>query len=249
MATHTEKHVISEDVIAIDAVGLGKYLDSHPASDELIEKLHKALHQVIEQDISDHGGASIVKPPHQWHVSRLLPSTRDVSHNKRIVNMMDNRALTLFPTVAKLTDKVESKAASEALPAITFANPQYLREHVLQSADWLTAKQVSQRSGSSNVNASALPNRWKKSGKVFAITIGKKDLFPSYIFSDDGKPLPIVSILLARFHDKKSVFKTALWFASSNSWLNGKAPKDMLNKDVQAVITAADKEMADNVFG
>jgi hypothetical protein len=250
MPNNTAKQVASEDVITIDASGLDKYLDAHLADDKLIEKLKQTINCVIEQDVSDYGGSTHSASPPDFRASRLEVSACFIMRDEHVVDILfDNKSRN--ETNVKVTcRKTQSKrAVKNAVSTLYFTDPQHLRDILLETATWLSAEVVSRRAGSTNINISALPNRWRKGNRVFAITHGSKDLFPDYIFGDDGKPLPVVSSVLKCFHDKRSIFKTALWFASKNSWLGGKAPKDMLLNDTSAVTNAAKKEVAENVLG
>jgi hypothetical protein len=250
MADNIEKQLAAEDVIAIDAIGLGTYLDAHPACDKLIEKINQAINQVFEREISESSTSICSKPPRVFNTRRLGRSARLVIHNKLIADIVFDDKLQKKGGIKKAQDEIHVLTdVEDTLPTLSFTDPQYLREQLLETANWLAAEEVSRRAGSNNINASALPNRWKKAEKVFAITSGNKDLFPEYIFGDDGKPLLAVSTILKCFDNKKSIFKIALWFASNNSWLDGKAPKDILCKDASAVINAAEKEVTDNVLG
>lgn len=250
MSNNTEKRVVSEDIIVIDASGLGKYLDAHPAGDKLIEKLNDAINRVIEKDTSEHSGSPHSKPPLHFYLTRLALSACCIIRDQHVVDIVfDDKSRNEGNVKRTSRETLGKRNIKNALSTLCFTDPQHLRDRLLETATWLTADEVSRRAGSTNTNASALPNRWKKGNKIFAITSGNRDLFPEYIFGDDGKPLPVVSSVLKCFHDKKSIFKTALWFASKNSWLGGNAPKDILFNDASAVVNAAEKEVADNVLG
>ena len=250
MSNKTVKQAVSEDVIAIGGSGLGKYLDAHPAGDKLIEKLKQAINRVIEQDISEHGSGAHSTLSLDFHASRFAVPACLIIRDANVVDILFNDKSRNESNIKGTRRETPKKSPfKNTLSSLYLADPQHLRDRLLDSATWLSANEVSRRAGSTNMNTSALPNRWKKSNKVFAITKGNKDLFPAYIFGDDGKPLPVVSTLLKCFHDKQSIFKTALWFASNNSWLGGNAPKDMLLSDASAVSNAAEKEVADNVLG
>lgn len=85
--------------------------------------------------------------------------------------------------------------------------------------------------------------QWKKEGKILLLDSGRDLFFPIYQFDEDGKPLPSIQTVLEVFADKKSDFKTALWFISANSWLNGQAPMDVVATDPDKVIAAAKEEI------
>lgn len=127
--------------------------------------------------------------------------------------------------------------------------PKKLREMVLSSCKWLTAKEVSEEAGLINANTSSAPNKWKKANKIFAISHSGSDLFPQFALGDDGKPLPVLKEILATFNGKKSPWTIAAWFVSSNSWLGGECPMNILASSPDAVIEAALVEMNPSEHG
>ncbi|MFM5375067.1 hypothetical protein ACEUAE_14550 [Aeromonas veronii] len=119
-----------------------------------------------------------------------------------------------------------------------------LREKVLRLSAWLTAQQVSDNAGYEGSNSSALPNKWKKAGQIFAISVEGKDLFPAYGLGIDGKPLPQMKEILTILAAHKTTLVIASWFVSANSWLGGKTPMDELAERPLDVLKAARMEVA-----
>ncbi|EIS3740156.1 hypothetical protein LO908_002525 [Aeromonas hydrophila] len=119
-----------------------------------------------------------------------------------------------------------------------------LCEQVLSRSAWLTAQQVSDNAGYKGSNVSALPNKWKKTGQIFTISVEGKDLFPAYGFGIDGKPRPQVKEILAILAAHRTALVIASWFVSANSWLGGKTPMDKLAECPLDVLKAARMEVA-----
>ena len=115
------------------------------------------------------------------------------------------------------------------------------RKAVLESGNWLTAADVSQLAGLSTTNPSAQPNKWKKSGQIFAIHHNGIDYFPDYGLDRNTqfRPLKALSEVLKIFADHKDGWGIAFWFLSVNSFLGGQRPQDMLAKHSERVIEAA----------
>jgi hypothetical protein len=113
-----------------------------------------------------------------------------------------------------------------------------LRADFLRRFETLTSAGVAALGGSSARNSSALANRWKKEGKIFAVGVGRADRFPAFQFGDDGKPLPVVAEVIEAF-DGESGWTVALWLAAPSGWLNGLAPVDVLRTDPAGVAEAA----------
>lgn len=114
-----------------------------------------------------------------------------------------------------------------------------LREYVLADAKWLDANQLSEKVGFENKNRSAGPSTWKRRNKIFAISYQGKNLYPRYCMDEAYQPLPIVKEILDIFDDTKSGWSLAFWFGTSNSWLGGAKPKDVLTNDKSQLIKAA----------
>lgn len=113
-----------------------------------------------------------------------------------------------------------------------------LRADFLRRFETLTSAQIAALGGSSARNASALANRWKKEGKIFAVSVGRADRFPAFQFGDDGKPLAVVAEVIDAF-EGESEWTVALWLAAPSGWLNGLAPLDVLRTDPAGVAEAA----------
>lgn len=119
-----------------------------------------------------------------------------------------------------------------------------LRDRVLARAKWLTAQEISENAGYQNANPSVQPNKWKKAGKIFAITVDGKDRFPAYALGMDGKPLPQMAEVLSVLSPHRQPLAIASWFASANGWLGSKTPMESIADNPQGVLKAAKMEVA-----
>lgn len=119
------------------------------------------------------------------------------------------------------------------------------RTEVLTSAEWLTAAQLSELAGFSGRNASAQPNKWKREGKIFAIRRQGNDYYPGYALDADAgyRPVKGLAPVLKRFGSDLEDWDIAIWFASVNSFLGGARPMDLLKKDPERVLAAAQDEI------
>jgi hypothetical protein len=120
-----------------------------------------------------------------------------------------------------------------------------LRTEFLDEVPVLTSAEVHANAGFPRGNASQTVHRWRKGGKIFAINHGGRDLYPAFQFGQDGRPLPTITELLKilRRDPERTDWDNALWFAGESGWLDGKAPKDCLQSDPQAVKRAAEQEV------
>ena len=119
-----------------------------------------------------------------------------------------------------------------------------LRREFLERVPVGTSAEVHKHAGFPGSNPSQTVLRWRKQGKIFSISHGGRELYPSFQFGDDGRPRPIVAELLqilARDKDR-SEWDNALWFAADSGWLEGKTPIDLLQSQPQLVKQAAEQE-------
>ncbi|WP_249894564.1 hypothetical protein M1E08_10580 [Erwinia sp. PK3-005] len=119
------------------------------------------------------------------------------------------------------------------------------RKAVLESGDWLTAAELTELAQLSTANPSAQPNKWKKTGRIFAIHHNGVDYFPAYgLNKDEGfRPLKALAHVIEVFESHKDSWGMAFWFLSANSFLGGKRPQDMLATQPEQVIAAARDEV------
>jgi hypothetical protein len=116
-----------------------------------------------------------------------------------------------------------------------------VRTAVLETEDFVTASAIAEAAHYSTKNPSSQPNRWKRARQIFAVSHKGVDLYPLYALDreQEFRPLPVVAEVLGLFADKKSGWETAFWFASVNSHLKNKKPKDLLRSHPKSVLMAA----------
>ena len=93
--------------------------------------------------------------------------------------------------------------------------------------------------GSQLSNPSEPASRWKREKRVFAVPVGRAQLFPRFQFAD-GNPLPVIKEVLKRLPAGMTPWQIAFWFQSDNGWLDGRSPEEALG-DEDAVLNAADR--------
>lgn len=125
---------------------------------------------------------------------------------------------------------------------LVMIEPSQLYELVVHSAHWLTAQELSKKMEYKGRHFSSWLNKLKKRQQVFAITVDGEDLFPTYAFGLEGNPLPIMEKVLILLSQKKTPLTIAIWFSSSNGWLNGKPPQEVLATHPEEVFFAAQAE-------
>ena len=125
--------------------------------------------------------------------------------------------------------------------ALAFDNAR-AREAFFRDVPCLSSKDVAAQAGHRAKNTSVTASRWKQAGKVFSVPRLGEDLYPAFQFRD-GMPHPAVARVLAVLPKRKSPWRVAFWFTSSNSWLDGACPSERL--DDEAVVEAARREAED----
>ncbi|MEX5588274.1 hypothetical protein [Pseudomonas urmiensis] len=88
-------------------------------------------------------------------------------------------------------------------------------------------------------------------GAIFSINYEGVEYFPR--FAIESQSLTIASLgmqrVIAVLATRMNVWGMALWFESSNSYLAGKLPKDVLSSDPDAVVNAALDEIGGSSHG
>ena len=112
-----------------------------------------------------------------------------------------------------------------------------LRREYLEETPMLTAADVHAGSGLQSRNTSEPASRWKAEHKLFAVRVGRRDLYPAFQF-EDGAPRPIIKDILTVLPEAMTGWQKALWFASGNGWLDGDEPQQRLDEGQQVVEAA-----------
>lgn len=125
------------------------------------------------------------------------------------------------------------------------------KETLLASGDWLNATELASIVGLSVKNPNAQLYRWKSDGAIFTIRHDGIDYFPGYALNpqDDFRPHPALKKVIEQFADTKDGWGLAFWFHSTNSFLGGKSPKELLMKQSERVVAAAVDEAAGVTHG
>jgi len=196
-----------------------------------------AAEQVIALTL-EHGSGPAVRALAETFVS-IAPLVRNILQRRQretIQSIIEALVPQIPPPQHML---IEARMTAEA------------RKAVLESGDWLTAAQVAEIVGFSTSNPSAQPNKWKKEGLIFAVRHRGIDYFPGYALdpATGYRPIRALAKILKRLGGSKDDWGLAYWFASVNSFLGGKRPQDLLAKQPDSVVAAAEDELAGAVHG
>ncbi|WP_413731955.1 hypothetical protein [Sodalis sp. RH20] len=180
-----------------------------------------------------------------YYVLKRPPSIDDVTFKIaldaafRAVTGMSQRPKTSQTATASV--KVKTGGRQRSAGTTNTERLEKLKKIILNDSEWLPAQEVSRRGGASAdvKNPSGLPNRWKRAGKIFAITSEGRDLYPAYALDIGGQPLPLMKKIIELFGETKTPWSLAAWFGTPNSWLGNKKPKDLLTSAPERVLEAA----------
>jgi hypothetical protein len=164
------------------------------------------------------------------HLRSFIAAARKENSEARITQLL--RAVAPPDPLADIELKIAEDTAD-------------LRREFLERVPVSTSAEVHQRARFPGNNPSQTVHRWRKQGKIFSIHYGGRDLYPSFQFGDDGRPLAIVAELLEILsRDKdRSDWDNALWLAGDSGWLDGQTPIDLLQSDPALVKRAAEQEV------
>ena len=164
------------------------------------------------------------------HFRSLVAAARHENAERRIQQLIE--AIAPEDPLANVHLKIAESTAS-------------LRKDFLERTPVLTSAQVHEQAGFPGGNASQTAHRWRKQNKIFAITLGGRELYPAFQFDETGRPRPIIKELLEILSrdDERTEWDNALWFAGDSGWLDGRTPIDCLDSDRDAVINAAEQEV------
>lgn len=125
------------------------------------------------------------------------------------------------------------------------------KTEILQSHDWVTANEISNLAQFSSGNPSSQPNKWKHAGKIFALRHEGVDYFPIYGLDPtrDFRPFSALESVISTLATMKDGWAMAFWFASPNTFLGGKRPKEVLSANPSGVLSAANEEVSRVVHG
>ncbi|MFJ7282502.1 hypothetical protein [Pseudomonas sp. NPDC099000] len=125
------------------------------------------------------------------------------------------------------------------------------KTEILQSNDWVTAKEISNLAQFKSGNPSSQPNKWKHAGKIFALRHEGVDYFPIYGLdpTQGFRPFSALESVIATWATMKDGWAMAFWFASPNTFLGGKRPKEVLSANPLGVLSAAKEEVSGVVHG
>ncbi|MBA6097145.1 hypothetical protein H4C80_08440 [Pseudomonas juntendi] len=115
---------------------------------------------------------------------------------------------------------------------------------LLSSGDFLTAEAFAVLAQLSTEQCTLELMAWKRARSLFSLAYEDKEFFPLYAFDPASgfRPLSPLAAIITTLGSSKHDWAMALWFGSSNSYLGGQMPKDVMADDSARVLDAARSE-------
>ncbi|SLN75676.1 hypothetical protein [Ruegeria meonggei] len=80
---------------------------------------------------------------------------------------------------------------------------------------------------------------WSRTGKVLSVRFEGADAYPSFQFSEDGTPLPLMEKVLSALPCEMSPWQCAFWVTSPKKELDGESPVSCIQTGDARVIDLA----------
>jgi hypothetical protein len=111
-----------------------------------------------------------------------------------------------------------------------------------QAAD---AEQIAELASSRAENRRATASRWLREGRVFAVPIGNRQLYPLFQLDDAGRPRPeVAEIIDALRQAGLDKWPLALWWTTPLDFLDWERPVDVFGREPKDVVKAVHADMA-----
>jgi hypothetical protein len=125
----------------------------------------------------------------------------------------------------------------------------WLRAEFFRVVPALTAQEVAILAGLTGEDGTRTVEQWRSEGLVFAVKRDIHLLYPAFQFDAKMRPRPVIHKILStlRQHAARSDWDNAFWFISANGWLDGPAPKDLLETEPELLVEAAEQEVLPDI--
>jgi hypothetical protein len=194
-----------------------------------VEGFSEQYRTAVDHAMEQLAGAGVPSDPDRQAlyaiVDKLLPDVRARHLERKIEQLLDVLADTHDPMAEFHTAVAADNTA--------------IRQRFMHEVETLTSAEVAARAGHEAKNRHQTAARWKAQRRVFAVPYQGQDRYPTFQFDADGKPIPLIKKILEVLPASRTPWQTAFWFVSSNSWLGGPAPREMLENEAGVLDAAA----------
>lgn len=125
------------------------------------------------------------------------------------------------------------------------------RQLILQDGDWVTAAGLSKLFGLEPAVLAAGLRAWLHDCRLVTVCDRNQEYFPVFAFGDatEQQPTAEFAAVVKVLSEKKDGWGIAFWFASSNHFLGGNCPKDLLRSAPERVCSAAKEDLVGLLHG
>lgn len=118
------------------------------------------------------------------------------------------------------------------------------KARLLRSGNFVTTDALAVLAQLSPEQYKAELKEWKRAGNIFSLAHEDKEYFPLYAFdpASNFRPFSSLAAIITALGSSKPDWAIALWFGSSNSYLGGQMPKDVMVDGPARVLDAARSE-------
>jgi hypothetical protein len=114
------------------------------------------------------------------------------------------------------------------------------RQELIEEFGLYDSDQIAEVAGSSANNRSATASRWSAAGRIFTVNHDGARVYPRFQFGTDGQPRQVIANVLDVFQPYGlDGWETALWFTTASGWLDDERPVDLLTREPEQIVEAA----------
>lgn len=148
-------------------------------------------------------------------------------------------------TISKIVDFI---LPAETVPTSIVNEARILgkaRCDIFFSGDWINSREWDELAAERGTDPEVRSLQYLKDRLIFSIRHADVDYFPLYGLDDLNKYQPVAGLheIIELLTEHKDGWAFAFWFASPNTFLGAKAPKDVIATDPRAVMAAAMEEV------
>ena len=114
------------------------------------------------------------------------------------------------------------------------------RQELIEEFGLYDSDQIAEVAGSSANNRSATASRWFAARRIFTVNHDGARVYPRFQFGTDGQPRQVIANVLDVFQPYGlDGWETALWFTTASGWLDDERPVDLLTREPEQIVEAA----------
>jgi len=195
----------------------------------------------------EHRAESFKEGHEDWRGTTVWSSAADDESGEGWMNDRPLTHVASLPTYSPFHEVRPKRVPQEQLP-LRLRLERQSQEAILKSSEWLSVHQLLRLLSRRDPDEADLLHGWWLKGQVFCIDFNGWILFPAYQFDEHWRPWPVIQSILVIFASL-SDWRVAGWFESTNGFLGGARPRELLALDPARVEAAARDHMVGPIHG